>query len=88
MGCGHPHEVPCTQVLSMMYIFIDDEIDEVGRIQVTTHLAECSPCEGEFTAQISIHARIQRSCRATDQAPVNLRSQIISQIRRGMPPVQ
>ena len=72
----------------MMYVYIDDEIDEVGRIQVTTHLEECSPCEGEFAAEISIHARIRRSCQVTDQAPVTLRSQIIARIRQGMPPVQ
>jgi mycothiol system anti-sigma-R factor len=88
MSCGQPHEVPCTTVLSLLYVYIDNEIDEVGRIQVTTHLAECSPCEGEFAAQISIHARIQRSCRVTDQAPVTLRSQIIAHIRQGIPPVQ
>ncbi|MSV75086.1 MAG: mycothiol system anti-sigma-R factor, partial [Actinobacteria bacterium] len=35
MSCGNPHATPCTEVLSLLYVYIDEEIDEVHRIEVT-----------------------------------------------------
>jgi len=62
MSCGRPHEVPCTQVLSLVYVYIDDEIDEVQRVQVTRHLGECGPCVEQFTIERRIRERVRSAC--------------------------
>ncbi len=30
MSCGKPHEVPCTEVLAMVYSYIDGEMETSG----------------------------------------------------------
>ncbi len=37
MSCGNHHATPCTEVLSLVYVYIDDECDEVKSGSVATH---------------------------------------------------
>jgi mycothiol system anti-sigma-R factor len=87
MSCGKPHATPCDVVLSSMFVYIDQEIDEHHRLEVRAHLAECAPCEGRFTAQIAINARVRRT-QPQEVAPARLRAAIIAQIRRANPSVE
>lgn len=66
--------------MSMVYVFIDGELDEVHRIEVTTHLAECAPCELQFAAELSIKSLVRRSC-SGEVAPMSLRAAIIARIQ-------
>jgi mycothiol system anti-sigma-R factor len=77
----------CTTALSMVYVFIDGELDEVHRIEVTAHIAQCAPCEVQFAAQINIQSRIRRSC-SQDHAPAHVRTAILARIRGAQPPVE
>ena len=43
MSCGNHHDVPCVEVLSLMWVYIDNEIDDSHRVEVTVHLQECPP---------------------------------------------
>jgi len=81
MSCGNPHEVACSTILSMIYVFIDGELDEVHRVEVTTHLAECAPCEFQFAAEVNIKSLVRRSC-MQEAAPQELRTAILARIRR------
>jgi mycothiol system anti-sigma-R factor len=81
MSCGKPHETPCQDVLSSLFVYIDQEIDEQHRLEIVAHLAECAPCEGQYSAQIQIAARVRRT--HTMVAPPALRAAIIAQIRGG-----
>jgi mycothiol system anti-sigma-R factor len=80
MSCGKPHAVACSTVLSMIYVFIDGELDEVHRVEVTTHLAECAPCEYQFAAEVNIKSLVRRSCQH-EAAPQELRAAILARIR-------
>lgn len=80
MSCGHPHATPCSEVLALVYVYIDNEIDEQHRIEVTTHLSECSPCEGQYAIERRVQALVRRSCHGT-QAPSEVRERIVAQFR-------
>ena len=81
MSCGNPHATACTEVLSLTYVYIDGEIDEVHYLEVTTHLTECPPCQENYTAEIMLKARVRRSCEVTN-APEQLRDRIVTELRR------
>ncbi|MFZ4485172.1 MAG: mycothiol system anti-sigma-R factor [Candidatus Nanopelagicales bacterium] len=81
MSCGNPHATPCTEVLSLLYVYIDDEIDEVHRIEVTAHLGECPPCVEHFSVERRLKARVRDACLA-EQVPEQVRSRIIAQIQQ------
>ncbi len=82
MSCGNPHEVECTTVLEMVYLYIDDELDEIRRVEVVTHLKECYPCAGVFQVETTIKARVQVCC--SGQAPQQLRVAIAEQLRQSL----
>lgn len=81
MSCGNPHATPCTEVLSLIYVYIDDEIDEVHRIEVTTHLGECPPCVESYTVERRFKARLRDACLA-EHVPDQVRSRIMAQIQQ------
>jgi mycothiol system anti-sigma-R factor len=87
MSCGKPHATACHDVLSWVWIYVDQEIDDQRRLHVTTHLAECSPCAGQYSIALVIQARVRRTVVA-EPAPAGLRAAIIAQIREGHRPVE
>ncbi len=87
MSCGNPHATPCTEVLAWDSMYVDQEIDEHRRLQVTAHLAECSPCAGHYAVTVVIQARVRRTL-VSEPAPAELRAAIIAQIRGGTRPVE
>lgn len=80
MSCGNPHEMPCEEVLAMVYDFLDDEVDEVDRHRIVEHLDECGPCLRQFGLEQAVKSLVQRSC-ACEHAPERLRVQIVTTIR-------
>ena len=81
MSCGRPHETPCTEVRALLYVFIDGEIDQPHRIEVTTHLGECPPCEQEFAHVIAVKRRVQTAL-SPEPAPGDLRARVVASIRQ------
>lgn len=80
MSCGNHHATPCSEVLSLVYVYIDDECDAVQGIQITTHLDECGPCAEIVRIERVIKARVKSSCDCTE-APETLRTSIVTSIR-------
>ena len=81
MSCGQPHETDCTEVLSMVYDFLDGEIDAEERARIAQHLDECSPCLRQYGLEQAVKALVHRSC-ACEHAPERLRVQIVTRIRQ------
>lgn len=79
MSCGNPHATPCSEVLALVFLYIDGEIDEQHRVEVTTHLSECAPCEGEYAIERRVRSLVQRCCER-EQAPASVRERIVMQI--------
>ena len=80
MSCGNPHATPCTEVLSLVYVYIDNECSAVQHVEVTAHLEECGPCAEIVSVERVIKARVKRSCECTE-APETLRTSIVTSIR-------
>ena len=80
MSCGHPHSTPCPEVLSWVYDFLDGEIDDVRRTEVTAHLQECPPCGDQYALEKTVKALVHRSC-CHDPAPAELRVRVIARIQ-------
>ena len=81
MSCGQPHETDCTEVLSMVYDFLDGEVDEPARARIARHLDECSPCLRQYGLEQAVKALVHRSC-TCEHAPERLRVQIVARIRQ------
>ncbi|MFA7323953.1 MAG: mycothiol system anti-sigma-R factor [Candidatus Nanopelagicales bacterium] len=80
MSCGNPHQVPCVQVLSMVWVYLDDEVDGENRHEIIHHLEECPPCADQFEAERIIQTRIRRTS-VTTATPEGLRTRIVTQIQ-------
>lgn len=81
MSCGNPHAMPCTQVLSLMHEYVDDEVAEVQRVDIVQHLGECPPCDEQVSLVRAIKVVVHRSC-AGEAAPDSLRVSIVARIRQ------
>ena len=80
MSCGNPHEVPCDEVLAMVYDDLDTECGEEQPHRIVEHLHECGPCLRQFGLEEAVKALVQRSC-ACATAPEHLRVEIVTRIR-------
>jgi len=80
MSCGNPHDVPCAEVIEQVYLYLDGEIDEVGRRKVREHLDECSPCLRQFGLEQDVKALVARCC-GGDVAPDGLKQRLVVRLQ-------
>jgi len=81
MSCGNPHETDCSDVLALVYGFLDDEVDAADRARIAQHLDECGPCVRQFALEQAVKSLVNRSC-GCEHAPEHLRVQIVTSIRQ------
>ena len=81
MSCGKPHEVPCTEVLAMVYSYIDGEMEDSGSHQIREHLDECGPCLREFGLEEAVKKLVHKSC-GCDPVPQDLRAKVLGRIEQ------
>jgi mycothiol system anti-sigma-R factor len=80
MSCGNPHETPCSEVLALVYDFLDGEATDEDRARIAQHLDECGPCLQQYGLEQAVKALVHRSCAC--RAPESLRVQIVTRIRQ------
>lgn len=80
MSCGDPHEMPCTDVLEKIFVFLDSECDQASHSQIAQHLKECGPCLQYFGIEQEIKALIHRKC-GGDPAPAGLHERVRIRLR-------
>jgi mycothiol system anti-sigma-R factor len=81
MSCGEPHETDCSEVLAVVYSFLDGEIDESGKNRIREHLDECAPCLRQFGIEKEVKLLVARCC-GEDRAPDSLRLRIVARIQQ------
>ena len=81
MSCGKPHETDCSEVLALVYGFLDGEVDDADRARIAQHLDECTPCLRQYGLEQAVKALVHRSC-VCEHAPERLRVQIVARIRQ------
>ncbi len=79
MSCGKPHEVPCTEVLDLVYTYLDGEMDQVSYAQVKVHLEECGPCLREYGLEEVVKRLVHRHC-GHDPVPADLLEKVLIRI--------
>jgi len=85
MSCGNHHELPCTEVLHAIVLYIDHEIADEANVQaIELHIQECPPCAArtahEALLNQQLKALLNRSCR--EEASEQLRSNITALIQQ------
>jgi mycothiol system anti-sigma-R factor len=75
MSCGEPHETDCSDVLSEVWLFLDNECDGERRQLLARHLDECAPCLAEYGLEEKLKKLLATKC-GGEQAPAALREQI------------
>jgi mycothiol system anti-sigma-R factor len=79
MSCGNPHEVPCTEVLAMVYTYIDGEMDDSSYADIRQHLDECGPCLREYGLDELVKKLVQKCC-GQEPVPGELRVKVLTRI--------
>jgi len=74
MGFG-PGGLDCDEVLTDVYLYLDDETDAVNREKMKAHLHDCAPCLRRFGIEQDIKSLMARCC-GGDRAPSELRQRI------------
>ncbi|HMU35595.1 MAG TPA: mycothiol system anti-sigma-R factor [Marmoricola sp.] len=64
----------CSEALSRMMWFIDNELDQADCAQIQSHLDECAPCLDKYNLERTVKALVSRSC--SESAPAALRARI------------
>jgi mycothiol system anti-sigma-R factor len=82
VSCGNPHETDCSEVLSQVYLFLDDECDADCRARLAKHLTECAPCHAAYGAEERLKSLLVRCCR--ESAPEHLRDRLHQQLRQSV----
>jgi len=81
MSCGDPHETDCSEVLSEVWLFLDNEMDGEQRRLLAQHLDECAPCLAEYGLEEKLKRLLATKC-GGEQAPAALREQIRGAVLR------
>lgn len=68
----------CSEALSRMMWFIDNELDQADCAQIQSHLDECAPCLDRYNLERAVKTLVSKSCGET--APDGLRERIHLQI--------
>jgi mycothiol system anti-sigma-R factor len=79
MSCGNPHDVPCTEVLAMVYSYIDGEMEDGSYTEIRQHLDECGPCLREYGLDELVKKLVHKCC-GQEPVPGELRTKVLTRI--------
>ena len=69
----------CSDVLSRVFVFLDNELDQANCAQIQQHLDECGPCLARYDLERTVKTLVARSC--SEVAPDGLRHRVMLSIR-------
>jgi mycothiol system anti-sigma-R factor len=79
MSCGNPHEVPCTEVLALVYSYLDGEMEDASCTEIREHLDECGPCLREYGLEEAVKRLVHKCC-GHEAVPGELRAKVLTRI--------
>ncbi len=76
-GCGGSSsgKDECQEAIETLYHFLDGELTEQRRHEISEHLHDCAPCLDAFDFEAELKLVIARKCR--DQVPDELRNKVL-----------
>lgn len=80
--CGSPADsgYNCDDALHELYSYLDGELTDERRLQIKTHLDDCSPCLEAYDFEHDLKDLVARRCR--DEAPEALRNRVADAIAK------
>jgi len=79
MSCGKPHEVPCSEVLALVYSYLDGEMEDASYGDIRQHLDECGPCLREYGLEDVVKKLVHKCC-GQEAVPGELRAKVLTRI--------
>lgn len=79
MSCGKPHDVPCSEVLALVYSYLDNEMEDASYGDIKQHLDECGPCLREYGLEEVVKKLVHKHC-GHDAVPGELRAKVLTRI--------
>jgi len=79
MSCGKPHEVPCSEVLALVYSYLDGEMEDASYGDIRQHLDECGPCLREYGLEDVVKKLVHKCC-GHEAVPGELRAKVLTRI--------
>jgi len=73
--------MPCSEVLALVYSYLDGELDDSGYGEVHKHLHECGPCLREFGLEEAVKKLVAKHC-GSDPVPRDLRAKVMTPIQQ------
>jgi mycothiol system anti-sigma-R factor len=71
--------MPCSEVLDMVYSYLDGEMDRVSVTKVKVHLEECGPCLREYGLEEAVRRLVHKHC-GHEEVPTDLRQKVLMRI--------
>ena len=79
MSSGDLHDTDCSEVLDVVYSYLDGELDHDRKHVIREHLDECAPCLRQFGIEQEVKILVARSC-GCETASEDLRQSIRAKI--------
>ena len=70
----------CSVILSRMFFFIDNELEEADCAEIQQHLDDCGPCLARYDLERTVKSLVARSC--SEQAPAGLRQRVMLSLQQ------
>ncbi len=70
----------CSEVLSRVFFFLDNELEQADCAEIQHHLDECGPCLARYDLERTVKTLVARSC--SEVAPDGLRQRVMLSIRQ------
>lgn len=73
-------EKDCSEMLSKMFFFLDNELDQADCATLEAHLEACSTCLAKYNLDRTVKELVARSC--GEKAPDQLRQKVLLRIQQ------
>jgi mycothiol system anti-sigma-R factor len=78
-GCGDgASDVDCVEAVRQLYVYLDGELTEERRLEISVHLDECGPCADAAGFEAELRAIISSRCK--DRVPESLIARVAAAI--------
>jgi mycothiol system anti-sigma-R factor len=77
-GGGGASDVDCMEAVRQLYVYLDGELTEERRAEISVHLDECGPCADAAGFEAELRAIISSRCK--DRVPESLLDRVAAAI--------
>jgi mycothiol system anti-sigma-R factor len=67
-------ELDCNETIERLYTYLDGELTDERRTEISVHLDDCAPCLGAFDFESDLRKVIANRCK--DHVPESLRERV------------